>query len=75
MYVKAQHCLMLHKAFVHSQSSVCVCILGEEGVRLAGRARGCACESVTEMGSDGVFFSFLPTANDGDVQSCCFVDT
>lgn len=32
----------------------------------------CACDSVTEMGSDFFFFSFLPTANEGDVQSCFF---
>lgn len=41
VYVKAQRCLMLHKAFVHSVSKLCVCVSWEG--RLTGRARGCMC--------------------------------
>lgn len=51
VYAKAQHCLMLHKA-------LCICSswVGGGGVSSPGaHVDVCACESVTEMGSDDFF--------------------
>lgn len=55
VYVQAQHCLILHKAFVHSVSRLCVCV-GEEGVSWPRvHVAVCACEPVTVAGMDPSF--------------------
>lgn len=45
VYVEAQLCLILHKAFVHSVSKLCVSWVR----RGCAHVDVCTCESVTEM--------------------------